>query len=82
MLTSHEIIVSRGTKLQEIPRIVLNSGDRYGIHIKSNLIDIIRMVKSIRPNRIVDGRLTQDLAFAFNERGKLSIVNRRVGSHR
>jgi HTH-type transcriptional regulator, fmd operon transcriptional regulator len=73
-LTNHSVTVEGGSRPQEIPSIVLREGDRYGIHIQSNIVDIIRMVKSLKPSCIADGRTTRDLTFVFNQRGKLSLA--------
>jgi Tfx family DNA-binding protein len=73
-LTNHAVTVERGSRPQEIPTIVLREGDRYGIHIQSNIVDIVRMVRAQKPSCIADGRITRDLTFVFNQRGKLSLV--------
>jgi len=73
VLTSHSVVVEVGTRLQEVPSIVLQEGDKYGIHLKSNLIDIIRMVKSIKRNTLKNGRTVRKLYFSFNQKGKLTL---------
>ena len=73
ILSSHSVKVEKGTKLQEIPSFVLHEGDRFGIHLLSNLIEIIRMVKSIKPVCIRDGKTTRRLDFTFTQSGKLSL---------
>ena len=73
-LTDHSVVVKMGARPQGIPSIVLREGDRFGIHIQSNIVDIIRMVMALRPSCIAGGRTTRDLKFVFNQRGKLSLV--------
>ena len=74
ILSTHSVNVEAGTRLQEIPSFVLHEGDRFGIHLKSNLIEIIRMVKSIKPVCIKDGKTTRHLDFTFTQSGKLSVA--------
>ncbi len=72
-LTNHSITVDVGSRPQDIPSIVLREGDRFGIHIQSNIVDIIRMARSLRPSCLANGRTTRNLTFVFNQRGKLSV---------
>ena len=72
-LTNHSVRVAIGSRPQDIPSIVLREGDRFGIHIQSNIVDIIRMAKSLRPSCLENGRTTRTLTFVFNQRGKLSL---------
>ncbi len=81
VLSSHSIDVKRGTRLQQIPEVVLHEGDRYGIHLKSNIVDIIRMVKSLRPACVANGKTARRLVFTFTQSGKLSITPIRYPKH-
>lgn len=73
ILSKHYVKVNKGTKLQDIPRIVLSEGDRSKIHLRSNLIEIIRMAKSVDPPCLNEGRITRDLEFAFTQSGFVSL---------
>jgi TFX-like DNA-binding protein len=58
--------------LQQIPMIVLQEADKHGIHLRSNMVEILRMVKKLKANSLgTDGRINEKLIFNFNERGKL-----------
>ena len=71
----HEISIEIGTRLQQIPMLVLQEADRSKIHLRSNMVEILRMVKRQRSSCLnEDGRTTQKLVFSFNERGKLFLV--------
>ena len=72
-LVEHSIRIPKGTRFYEVPAMVLKEGDRWGIHLQSNLVDIIRMVRQIRPTCLEGGRTTRALSFAFNPAGKLHI---------
>jgi HTH-type transcriptional regulator, fmd operon transcriptional regulator len=72
-LVEHTIRVPKGTRFYEVPAIVLKEGDRWGIHLQSNLVDIIRMIRQIRPTCLEGGRVTRTLSFTFNPAGKLRI---------
>ncbi len=73
VLSSHSVEVKKGTRLQQIPELVLHEGDRYGIHLQSNIVDIIRMVKSLKPPCVASGTTSSRLLFTFSQRGKLSV---------
>jgi len=73
VLSSHSVIIDKRARLQEIPSIVLHEGDKYGIHIKSNLVEIIRLVKSIKPSCLGDGKTIRKLKFTFAQSGKLQV---------
>ncbi len=70
----HNVIVEKGTRLHDLPSVVLRLGDRLHIHIQSNLVEIIRMAKSLEPSCVRNGVLARDLLFTFNQRGKLSLA--------
>ncbi len=71
----YEILVNPGTRLQQIPMVVLQEADKHGIHLRSNMVEILRIVKKMKGSSLgTDGRLTEKLLFRFNERGKLSLL--------
>lgn len=72
--TQHIVTIEKGTRLQKIPMIVLGEADRFHIHLQSNMVDILRMVKKLRKRRFADGRTKAKIVFSFNERGKLSLL--------
>ena len=72
-LTDHVIKIPRGTMFYEIPTLVLREGDRFGIHMQSNVVEIIRMVKDKRPSYLAKGMTTRPIPFVFNRMGKLRI---------
>ena len=71
----HKVVVPKGSRLQETPMLVLREADRFHTHIKLNMIDILRMVKKDRADCISGGRTTKEIAFIFNERGKLFLCS-------
>jgi HTH-type transcriptional regulator, fmd operon transcriptional regulator len=71
--TQHDITIEAGVRLLEIPMLVLQAADREGIHLRSNMVDILKMIKSRASNSLSpEGRTIKKLALSFNERGKLS----------
>jgi Tfx family DNA-binding protein len=74
-LEQHIVLIPKGTRFYDIPPTVLREGDRRGIHIQSNIVDIVRMVQAIKPSCIEGGRTKRGISFVFNPAGKL-----RVGS--
>jgi HTH-type transcriptional regulator, fmd operon transcriptional regulator len=71
----YEVVVNSGVRLQQIPMIVLQEADKNGVHLRSNMVEILRMVKKIKSNILgIDGRLMEKLEFRFNERGKLLLL--------
>jgi hypothetical protein len=73
--SSHTVSVEKGTKLAEVPLIVLHEGDKRHVHIKSDLIEIVRLVKALRPNVVREGKILRRLEFKINERGKLEVFD-------
>ena len=72
-LTDHSVRIPKGTKTYDIPPAVLGEGDRFGIHIQSNIVEIIRMVKDAHPSLLEGGRTNRVVTFAFNQKGKLRL---------
>jgi len=73
--SSHTVSVEKGTKLAEVPLMVLHEGDKRHVHIKSDLIEIVRLVKALKPAVVREGRVTHRLEFKINERGKLEVLD-------
>ena len=70
----YKITIPIGTRLEKIPVIVLMEADRKGIHIQSNMVTILRKVKKERSDNLSNGVSIKKIVFAFNERGRLSIL--------
>ncbi|HKW04029.1 MAG TPA: Tfx family DNA-binding protein, partial [Nitrososphaerales archaeon] len=75
ILSFHSVRLEKGTRLQEIPSIVLHEADKFGIHLRSNLIEIIRMAKSASPSIVKEGKTVGKVEFTFSQSGKLSLGN-------
>jgi Tfx family DNA-binding protein len=73
MLSRRIVRIKQGTRLQEVPSIVLAEGDRAKVHLRSNLVEIIRMVKRADPACLKHGEITRDLEFAFTQSGVLTL---------
>jgi HTH-type transcriptional regulator, fmd operon transcriptional regulator len=72
--TQHMVTIEPGIRLLEIPMIVLKEADRLEIHLKSNMVEILRVVKNRAGDCLSsDGRTIKKMVFSFNERGKLSL---------
>lgn len=72
-LTDHSVRIPRGVRLYDIPPAVLREGDRFGIHIQSNIVEIIRMVKNIHPLCFEGGKTNRSIILVFNQNGKLRV---------
>ncbi len=70
----HKVTIEVGTRLQQIPMVVLHEADRFRVHLRSNMVEILRMVKKLKEDCLADGRTTERIVFSFNERGKLSLL--------
>ena len=71
----YEIAVGPGVRLQQIPMVVLQEADKHGIHLRSNMVEILRIVKKMKADSLgADSRLSEKLVFRFNERGKLTLL--------
>jgi Tfx family DNA-binding protein len=74
IVSRHFVKVDKGMRLHDIPAKVLQEGDKYGIHLRSNIIDIIRMVKQADPRSARTGTTTRELEFVFTQSGVLSLL--------
>ena len=72
-LTDHVLTIPKGTRFYDIPSAVLREGDRWGVHLQSNIVDIVRLVKGVRPGCLEAGRTTRRISFVFNGAGKLRV---------
>ena len=72
-LTDHSIEIEKGVRIFDVPPIVLREGDKFGIHLQTNFVEIIRLVKRSRPSVLRNGRTAKAIRFSFNEKGKLSL---------
>ena len=70
-LNDHIVRVPKGTRFYDIPPTVLREGDKWGIHIQSNLVEIVRMVQAMKPSCLEGGKTTRTISFMFNPAGKL-----------
>ena len=72
--TQRTVAIEIVTRLQQIPLIVLQEADKHSIHLRKNMVDILRMVKKEKREALSpEGRTTKRILFSFNERGKLSL---------
>jgi HTH-type transcriptional regulator, fmd operon transcriptional regulator len=72
---SHMASINKGTKLAEIPLMILHEGDKRHIHINSDIIEIVQLVKALRPAVVREGKILRGLEFRINESGKLEVSN-------
>jgi len=56
--------------------MVYAGADSQKVHLKVNLVEIIRMVKSQGKRLVDDGVTVRPIRFEFNEKGVLSIAGR------
>jgi HTH-type transcriptional regulator, fmd operon transcriptional regulator len=72
--SQHKVCIVTGTRLQQVPMVVLQEADRFGVHLRSNMVEILRMVKKRKGALMTDGRTSEKIVFSFNERGKVSLL--------
>ena len=72
-LTDHMLVVPKGSRFYDIPPLVLGEGDKWGTHIQSNIVEIVRMVKDLKPPCLKNGKTSRNITFVFNRAGKLRI---------
>jgi HTH-type transcriptional regulator, fmd operon transcriptional regulator len=72
--SQYVVTIEPGIRLQKVAMIVLLEADKFQIHLQSNMVEILRMVKKQKPNSwSSDGITVEKIIFNFNERGKLSL---------
>ena len=72
-LTDHALKVRRGVRFYDVPSLVLREADRWGIHLKCNMVDNVRMERGIRPSCLQQGKTTRTLLFVFDRSGRLRL---------
>ena len=77
LFSKQSVVVPKGTPLQQVPSLVFKAADSKKIHLKGNLVDIIRMVKRTRGKLSEGGGVTlHPIKFEFTENGSLSIAGK------
>jgi len=74
LFSKQSVIVPKGTRLQQIPSVVFGAADRQRIHLKGNLVDVIRMVKSLGPKFVREGVTLRAIKIQFGQSGTLSVT--------
>ena len=70
----HIVTIEKGTHLQKIPMIVLQEADIFDIHVRKNMVEILRLVKRSKADCLSAGKTSKKISFSFNERGILSLL--------
>jgi len=74
-IQSEELIpIDEGTSLADIPSIVFKAADKRGIHLKINIIEIIRMVKLANPPCLEKGKTIRKIVFKVSPEGRLFLI--------
>lgn len=71
--SSRTISVEKGTKLTEVPMIIQHQVDKYHIQIDSDIRQISRLVKALKPTVDREGKTISAFKFKINERGKVEV---------
>ncbi len=66
------VSVEKGTKLAEVPKIVLRRG-KYRARVTSGPVEIVLMVKALKPSVVRKGRILRGLEFKSTPMGKLEV---------
>jgi Tfx family DNA-binding protein len=67
--------IKKGTKLYDVPSLILGAADKQHVRVRSNIVEIIRMVKFHRPQVLDKGKINQELVFALNPDGGLRLLD-------
>jgi HTH-type transcriptional regulator, fmd operon transcriptional regulator len=70
-----KVVIEKNTKLAEVPRMVLHEGDKRHIHVQSDLVEIVRLVRAVKPSCVRGGKVSRQLVIRINERGKLEVLS-------
>jgi len=75
LFSKQTVVIPKGTRLQQIPSLVYGSADRQGVHLKGNLVDIIRIVRSHGTNLSKNGVTVRAVKFEFTRSGLMSLAS-------
>ncbi len=71
MQEDFKVEIREGTKLADVSAIVLNACDKRHVHLRSTIVDIIKVIKSLKPDCISDGRVSRKILLRVDRDGSL-----------
>ena len=72
MQEDFEVGIREGTKLADVSAIILRICNKRHVHLRSTIVDIIKVIKSLKPDCIKDGRLNRKILLRIDREGDLS----------
>jgi len=67
--------VKKGTRLYDVPSLVLGAADKQHVRVRSNIVEIIRMIKFHKPQVLDNGKINRRLVFAIRPDGGLTLLD-------
>jgi HTH-type transcriptional regulator, fmd operon transcriptional regulator len=73
-LGDHKFRIEEETRLRAIPPLLFKEGDRFGIHLHTNLVEIVEMVKAMQPPAVNGRLISRDITATIGKDGKVSFA--------
>jgi len=71
MQEDFKVEIREGTKLADISAIVLKACDKRHVHLRSTIVDVVKVIKSLKPDCISDGMVIRKIALRVDKNGSL-----------
>ena len=71
--SAHTVRVEKGIKPAEIPLIVLHEADKRHVRLRTDIIQIVQLVRELKPVAVKGGKTIRELEFKIDKRGKLQV---------
>lgn len=71
-LGDHKFKIEEDTRLRAIPALVFREGDRFGIHLHTNLVELVEMLKAMQPPAVSGRVITREITATIGKDGKVS----------
>ena len=71
MQEDFEVEIRKGTKLADVSAKVFNTCNKRHVHLRSTIVDIIKVIKSLKPDCVRDGRVSRKILLRVDRDGNL-----------
>ena len=71
MREDFKVEIREGTKLAEVSAKILKACDKRHVHLRSTVVDIIHVIKSLKPDCIREGRVSRKILLRVDRDGNL-----------
>jgi len=71
-LGDHKFKIEEQTSLRQIPTLLFKEGDKFGIHLHTNVVDIVEMLKTMQPPGVKGRLISRSITVTIGRDGRVS----------